>query len=384
MFFQFANWNSNVLSGKPTQAQIEALMRVHPQVFVNALEHFYATRKQNPGEPNYASPVLPTGYGGAGSPLENMIQSVVPIDQRWDHLIYAYMVENTRIFEIFDRVLREFEAGEKFETPDPDTALWLRTTEALFYRDQNPGFIGSLTSWLRPDQRATRRNSYYRLLGLDLNHGVDGNRAYQFDKPAASNREFVPAFEALVREVWRGMVNASNTSGANDTDNAAIANHARRLKEMLNLRRNNGNLLREEFWAVTALSWFHLAVAEDTPVVRALKADAESPGDRLRKLGITVGVPAHNQSDAYFNLAGPLSEVLTFIETSPLAVQPSSAPGYYAPSPGTPWLPAAMRTIINYWSVATGRDLKGLSTSATPILISPAGNGNGKAMAVTR
>ena len=30
----------------------------------------------------------------------------------WDHLIYAYMIENTRIYEIFRRVLHEFVHGE--------------------------------------------------------------------------------------------------------------------------------------------------------------------------------------------------------------------------------------------------------------------------------
>jgi hypothetical protein len=372
MFFKFANWiaGAGAPLGRPTLAQIEALTRVHPQVLVQALEHFYSTR--NPALlPNYAVPVLPAGYGGPGFALETNINLALG-DLRWDHLIYAYMLENTRIVEIFDRVVREFEAGERFETPDADTALWLRSTEALFYRDLGPGFVGSLTSWLRPDLRAIRRNTYYRLLGLDLNHGADGNRPYPFEKPTASNRDFVPVFEALTREVWRGMVNASNTSGARDTDDAAIANNARRLQEMLNLRRNNGNLIREEFWSVVTLSWFHLAVTEDTPVVRALKAEAESPSDRLRKIGARVGVPAHNQSDAYFNMAFPLSTILTFIETSPLAVQLGSARGYYTPTGAMPLVAPAMRTIINYWSAATGRDLKALSVSPAPAMLLPA------------
>ena len=183
----------------------------------------------------------------------------------WDHLIYAYMIENTRIFEIFDRVLREYEAGERFETPDPDTALWLRSTEALFYRDLGSGSIGSITSSLRGDVRATFRNAHYRLLGLDLNHGLDGNRPYQYNKAIAANRDFVQTFEAFAREVWRGAINASNFSGTNETDDATIADHARRLRDMLNVRRQNGNLLREEFWAVVSMAWFHLAVARTPP-----------------------------------------------------------------------------------------------------------------------
>ena len=171
-----------------------------------------------------------------------------------DHGIYGSRIENTRAFEIFDRVEREYEAGERFETPDPKTALWLRTTEALFYRDLPSGFIGAMTSWPRPDSRATRRNTYYRLLGLDLNHGLDGNKAYQFDEPTSANRDFVATFESLLREVWRGVMDAINNSGPNETGDSAIADHVRRLREMLLVRRNNGNLLREELWAVVTMS----------------------------------------------------------------------------------------------------------------------------------
>jgi hypothetical protein len=35
----------------------------------------------------------------------------------WDHLIYAYMIENTRIYGIFRCVLREFLHGEKLGMP---------------------------------------------------------------------------------------------------------------------------------------------------------------------------------------------------------------------------------------------------------------------------
>lgn len=276
------------------------------------------------------------------------------------------MIENTRIFEIFDRVLREYEGGERFETPEPDAALWLCSTESLFYRDLGSGFIGAMTSLLRPDLRAIRRNTYYRLLGLDLNHGLDGNRPYAFEKPQAANRDFVPTFEAFLREVWRGAMNAVNFIGPNETDNATIADHARRVREMLVVRRLNGNLRREEFWAVVTMSWFHLAVAQDTPIVRSLKAEAESPADRLRKLGERVGVPAHGRADAYFNMAFELSELLTFIETNPNAVQPAFASGYYLPTGPFPLIAANMKTVITQWSIATGRDMKAQRVTVTP------------------
>jgi hypothetical protein len=269
------------------------------------------------------------------------------------------MIENTRIFEIFDRVVREYEAGERFETPDSDTACWLRATEALFYRDLPMGFIGTMTSWLRPDARATRRNTYYRLLGLDLNHGVDGNQAYQFDKPTSANRDFVSTFEAFLREVWRGMMNAKNGIGPNETDDSAIAEHVRRLREMLLVRRNNGNLVREELWSVVTMAWFHLTVTENTPIVKALKAEALSPGERLRKIGERVGVPIHGRADDYFSMAFELSQVLSYIEVTPGTTLPGAAPGFYmSPPVGYPNLAADMHTIITHWSAATGRSMK--------------------------
>lgn len=365
MFFQFAAWHQNAVpSVNPTLNQIEALFELHPRTLAEALELFYATRTFPAGYPNYG---LPAAFQapdlGAGTPnLRNQIVAA-PANMRFDHAMYAYLIENTRAFEIFDRVVREYEAGERFETPDAPTALWLRTTEALFYRDLPSGAVFALTSWLRPDSRALRRNTYYRLLGLDLNHGLDGNRAYPFDKPQAANRDFVPTFEAFLREVWRGMMNADNSSGPDETDDAAIVNHVRRLREMLLVRRNNGNLVREEFWSVVTMSWLHLTLMEDTPVVRALKAEAESPADRLRKVGERVGVPAHARADSYFNMAIPISNVLTYIEFDPNAADLAQAPGYYRSGGPNPQLPADMRAIITHWSAATGRDIKAVRVS---------------------
>jgi hypothetical protein len=370
MFFLFAAWHS----GNPPPVNlpaIEALYRLHPNVLQSALEFFYSTRTLAlPADyPDYREPAVP-----APPNVPNLVTGITGNTlARWDHAIYGYMIENTRIFEIFDRVLREFEAGERFETPDKDTALWLRTTEALFYRDLPGGSIGSLTSSIRPDIRATRRNTYYRLLGLDLNHGLDGNRPYQFDKPVASNRDFVNIFEGLLREIWRGAMNASNGIGPNETDNAAIADHARRLREMLLVRRNNGSLLREEFWSVVTMAWFHLALMEDTPIVRALKAEAEGPGDRLRKIGERVSIPAHARADNYFSMAFELSQLLRFIEEDPAATQAGTAHGYYMlPGPGSyPNLPNDMRTIITHWSAATGREIKAQRVALSPSALAP-------------
>src|SRR5215204_2866646 len=120
----------------------------------------------------------PTGQNGqpdlAGTTLENAFGLLDPNNEAqerrstfWDHLIYAYMIENTRIYEIFRRVLYELLHGERLETPSEETQRWVRTTEELFYRDTPSFFAFQLTSYIRPDIRASRRNAYYRMFGMD-------------------------------------------------------------------------------------------------------------------------------------------------------------------------------------------------------------------------
>jgi hypothetical protein len=81
-------------------------------------------------------------------------------------------------------------------------------------------------------------------------------------------------------------------------------------------------------------------------------------------------------------MAEPLSLVLSLIETSPLAIQPTFAPGYYTAGGPKPDLGEAMRTIINYWSTAAGRDLKAIRTAPAGLPIAPPAAGN--VMAISR
>src|SRR4029434_6575960 len=92
---------------------------------------------------------------------------------RWDHLIYAYMISNTRIRPIFRRVVHELVHGEKFGPPSEFTPLLLRNTEELFFRDPPPFSITTLTSEIRRDIETMERQAYYRMFGMDLNHGKD-------------------------------------------------------------------------------------------------------------------------------------------------------------------------------------------------------------------
>lgn len=214
----------------------------------------------------------------------------------------------------------------------------------------------------RPDIRASRRNAYYRMFGIDLTHGNDDGRSYPYEKPTA-NRDFVTALEDFLREVWRGIINFNNTSGPNTTDESAIANHAERLSDTPKIRQRNSNLSREEFFFVATISWFHLTVQFDSPIVKELKAEGASASDRLRKIGERIGLAPHVKAHDFFSLADPMSRLLIAIESGTFSEADNVRPLFARSSP----LRNDIAEIITSWSSATGRNLK-----AKPITASPA------------
>ncbi len=305
---------------------------------------------------------------GKGIKLSNMVKERRTV--LWDHLIYAYMIENTRIYEIFRRVIFEYLHGEKLGVPTPEAQHWLRNTEELFYRDTPSFFISAIDSHIRPDLRGTRRNAYHRMFGMDLNHGTDEGQPYPYVKGNIANNEFVSTFEEFLREVWIGIENLRNTSGANPKDDAKIADLVEKLHDMLTSRRVNGNLSREEFFFTSMMSWFHLTVDfNDSPIVASLRAEAASPEQRLFKIAQMVGLPAHGLSKSYFDIADSISRVLILIETGAYNT-PEAAPAFYSDPSASPPAPSgdlqkAMKTIIRHWSIITGRDMKAGKVATT-------------------
>ena len=295
----------------------------------------------------------------------------------WHHLVYAYMIENTRIVEIFRRVLIEWLHGERLPNPSVATQRWIQATEQLFFGEAWAYSVRAITSRIRPDSCAMRRNAYYRLLGMDLNHGTDDGRPYPYVKAEAANRDFAVLFEALLVEAWRGYVNVTNQVGANDTDDNAIMTLVRRLREMLMARRLQGELSRVEFDSVALASWLHLTVEFDTDVVVNLTSTANGIADRLRRIGERVGLPPHSRTDAYFQLAEPMSNVL-------LAIQANAFPNAVDLYDG--YLTADLLQIVTHWSIATGRNIKD-ATARQPIATVlnrapvPTTNGNGSRIA---
>jgi hypothetical protein len=282
----------------------------------------------------------------------------------WHHLIYAYVLENTGIFRIFTKVLETYMVGEQLEVPSPASQLFWRNLEFLVFGDAMPSMVWTTSSRTRRDELANRLTAYYWMFGLDLSHAAELVGEHPYEKPAAANRDFIRTFEDFGREVWRGITNAKNISGVNDTDPTVIATLARRLYDMTVTRRTWGNGSREEFRAVAIMSFLHLAVLYDSPPVVDLKATASSPEMRLQKIAERVGLTAHSKSKPLFDLCGPFSVLMQSIESSAFN-EPSGAQLLYAQSPPTAVSRNAEK-VIDQYSLATGCDLKSRSVSIVP------------------
>lgn len=327
-----------------------------------------------PGPPPLpASPLPPASFTVplAQPGIAGIAPGTPPIPAKatnWDHLIYAYIIENTRIFEIFSKVLETYMFSEQLETPTPESQLFWRNLEFLIFGDAMPSMLWTTSGRIRRDEVANRLTSYYWMFGLDLSHANAIAAQHPYQKPVASNRDFIAVFESLAAEIWRGMVNAKNTSGANDTDATAIATLARRIYDMMSTRRINGNLSREEFRAVAIMSFLHLAVLYDSPAVVDLKAAASSPEMRLQKIAERVGMTAHPKAKPLFDLASPFSTLMQSIETGKFN-QPAGAQLLYWP-PST--VTDMAERVIDQYSLATGRELKAQSVSVVPRSTTPA------------
>jgi hypothetical protein len=376
--FRLTQLQSNGSSTLPPPFPRGSILDMHPADLVEGIEYVYQKGRditnigsggRPEGFPNYRSNVKENANIIATKTL-TLLQSAhefpIPTLGRtsqmaeWQHLIYAYMIENTRIYEIFRRVLHEFLHGEKFGTPFADAQNWLRTTEELFYRDSAPFLATSVSSYIRPDIRANRRNAYHRMFGMDLNHGADDGKAYSYLKADAANSDFANTFEELLREVWIAITYVGATSSANPKDDSKIVELCEKLNEMLRSRRLNGNLAREELTHVSAMSWFHLTIEFDSPIVRSLRAEAAGPEQRLFKIAERVGLPAHGLAKSFIDIADDISNLLILIEAGTFTTI-NSVEALYTPPPAPATSPTPvemMRNIITHWTAITGRDVK--------------------------
>lgn len=292
----------------------------------------------------------------------------------WDHLIYAFLLENTGLVEILGEVVRRYKVGETLAPPSIATLVWARNTEELFFRDPPAFHILGVSSQLRPDARVNRRNAYWRMFGRDLSHPplgapLDG-QPWKKDVGAGTNSRFFDIWEEMLRQVWQGILNDRNAGGPNATDRSYIAYLCQSLSEMLTMRRRGGMLAQEEFAYVSMLSWFHLTVEYETSVVKDLKAEAGvngNPADRLAAIGARVGINPPRESRELFELAGLLSPLMWFIENGAFNDEADAEMLYHSNGVMNPVIADAMIRIIDLWQSATGTRIK----DPTVVSVSP-------------
>jgi hypothetical protein len=280
----------------------------------------------------------------------------------WNHIGYAFVLENTRAVQILRRVVKEFREGESLGIPQRATLRWLDATEALLFGRFNLFVPWLETSAVRPDPEATRRNTYWRMFGADLAFGTEANTPAVFEKAAAANTGFMPLFQELLYALQQSMANARTTSGNQQRDDDRIFRLADQLADMLRARRQHGMLARDELGAATALGWVHLTLSTNSPVVGDLQADASSPGERLELIGERVALAPHRRAENFFAMATDLSLLLRTLEAGYVS-GPEFAWLLYADAPpqsdgsvpaGAEPLGAASWRVITEWSAASG------------------------------
>jgi hypothetical protein len=351
----------------------QQLLESHPLVISSLVEDYWRIGPENARLPAAWPPQMTARirqeFGAPQFLLQIPPQFPLPVG--WDHLIYAYVIENTRIFDIFAKVMETCCSCEGLGTLTPQSAMFLHTSQALMFSDPPATTIWKVTGSGCPDEISQRMAAYWSMFGIELNHAAEITAKHQYSKPAAANVDFIETFEALASMAWRGIVNVRNFAGPNDTDNQAIVDAARRLFCMFAARRQGCSLTRQEFRAVAVMSWLHLAVSFDSPIVINLGAQASCPEERLYRIARRVGMTANPRSHALFALAQPFSLLLRYIEN----------PGFDARNlyrtPG-PLYRDLLETVIGNYSIAMGRDAKALPVTLTeqaqpPIRLSPRG-----------
>jgi hypothetical protein len=338
----------------------DAILTTHPLQLTAFLEDFYRTAQQNMpnGTPADAWPAAYTAQIEAAfaHPAAMLAHYAIPALALYPHFIYAFCIENTKIYDVFFKVLQAYRTGETIGVPGAASRRFWQTTESLIYSDPPPTTVWSTTSRARPDEVADRASKYWTMFGLELGHAADVMAAHPYVKADAANTEFRPHFESMVRETWRGLVNARNRVGPNDVDDGAISARARRLNQMLTERNQNGNLSREMFRAVYVHGWLHLAVSYDSPVVvdlGATKGATGAPGDRLASIAEKVGMQVPANAQALFELAQPASELLWLVESGTLNTIPGARQLYRNARQAN-----IMRTVMAQYETAMGADLK--------------------------
>lgn len=274
---------------------------------------------------------------------------------RCSHWIYIYLIECTRCFQIFQRVLFEYRFDEKLlGTPLPAAQPGMRLFEDLFCSPPPVFGISHIVSSIRPDATAVRLNAYDRVLGLKLPFPDENGQPYRYHEASVANRDFMPTLYRFLEEIWILIANNSNASGSNPGDAAAAAAAADLLRSGMLPRYQHGNLAREQCYFACMFEFLQVVLAWNSPIIVSTRCEAATPEERLKRLGERVGIPSHHMSFYFFRIAESVGNLLTDIEAG-VYNDPAAIQALY--DPASPLEPQ-MRQIIEFLGNATGRNLK--------------------------
>lgn len=297
------------------------------------------------------------------------------------HMVYAYLLENTRMFQIFDKLITMFRQDEKLTkaglegVTNTNINQLLLNTEQLFFKDFGSNSVNAnIVSALRPSSDATRRNAYHRLLGLGLNwNDYRNNAPVVFHKAEHSNKSLIAKLELFLRGFWAAYSNASNTAGVNNTDMFNLKMVVKDLRLQLMSRRSNDavfsaanygryHLSHEEYSSVIFAAWLKYLILPGSPLAEYLRCDANTPGDVLINIGNRIGLPAHTKSDALFDMADDIANFMRSVEMSfyetgtiledVIKAHTSGGNASYLP------IQEKLLNILNNWEITTGRSMK--------------------------
>jgi hypothetical protein len=120
------------------------------------------------------------------------------------------------------------------------------------------------------------------------------------------------------------------------------------------------------------MSWLHLTVSFDSPIMADLRAQASGPAEHLRRIARQVGMTAHPESQALFALAQPFAALPRRIENGQLD-NTTLARNLYSRNGGD-----LFETVIGNYSIPIGHDVKALPVTVTeqvqpPMRLNPRG-----------
>lgn len=313
-----------------------------------------------------------------------------PTDPPPYHLIFAYLLENTRLVQIMERLIHLYQHDELLGIAGPSNTnnqlafQWIMNTENLFFKSLSNNSYRNISSSIRPSPEGTRRNAYQRLFGMDLAFGDAGDLSttnFAYHKAKTANAQFIVVFEQFLSEIWQAYINVRNTSGANTTDYQRLVDLATKLRQMLLARRGVDatiecqqyrmmNLSKEEYSSVVMMTWMFYIISDNTsPLVQFLACQANTAAERLANIGRKVGIPSHKKSQGLFDMAASMATILRQIEFGTFessgitlwiqgTIESQTPLGSAAATPEQSDALRDLLIVINNWEKTTGHPIK--------------------------